>query len=94
MMWVDYTVESGPYGFTVRGDWPGEVMGRNQDGSWGGKSQPLYSPGEHYIVNENGWLVRNKFEPGDVLMVNTDGHLIKVAADTLEVDKDNGKEKE
>lgn len=84
MMWLDYTVESGAGAFTVRGDWPGEVMGRAKDGSWGAKTQPLYSPGDVYVVTESGWLVKQNVAPGDVLMVNRSGELIKVAADNLE----------
>lgn len=58
MFWLDYTVHSGYEKFRVEGDWPGEVMGRNKDGTWGGKSQPLYSPGDIYEVNEDGWLIK------------------------------------
>ena len=57
MFWLDYTVESaGLHGqaFRVKGDWPGEVMGKNEDGS--PKDHWLYKPGDVFIVDENGWL--------------------------------------
>ena len=57
MFWLDYTVESaGLHGqaFRVKGDWPGEVMGKNKDGS--PKDHWLYKPGDVYIVGEDGWL--------------------------------------
>ena len=57
MLWVDYNIEQGANGsFTVRGEWPDEVMGKNQDGS--SKVHYLYKPGDVFIVNEAGWLVR------------------------------------
>ena len=57
MFWLEYTVESlGLHGqaFRVKGDWPGEVMGKNKDGS--PKDHWLYKPGDVYIVGEDGWL--------------------------------------
>ena len=57
MIWLDYTVESfglHGQGFRVKGDWPGEVMGKNEDGS--PKDHWLYKPGDVYIVGEDGWL--------------------------------------
>ena len=45
-MWIDYTVESAGDNFTVKGDWPGEVMGVNKDGTQkiiGYTSQAMYS---------------------------------------------------
>ena len=56
MMWIDYTVESAGDNFTVRGEWPGEVMGIAKDGTQ--KDHWLYKPGDVFIVNENGWLVK------------------------------------
>jgi hypothetical protein len=49
MMWVDYTINSipGGGGFKVEGDTPTEVMDKG-----------LYKPGDVFIVNENGWLVK------------------------------------
>ena len=58
MIWMDYLIESGNNKFTVKGDWPGEVMGRNKDGTWGGKTQPLYQPGDVFVVDEDGWLCK------------------------------------
>ena len=55
-MWIDYTVESAGDNFTVRGEWPGEVMGIAKDGTQ--KDHWLYKPGDVFIVNENGWLVK------------------------------------
>ena len=49
MMWVDYTINSipGGNGFKVEGDTPTEVMDKG-----------LYKPGDVFVVNENGWLVK------------------------------------
>ena len=58
MMWMDYLIMSAGPNFTIKGDWDGEVMGRNQDGTWGGKSEPLYLPGDIFRVNEDGWLIK------------------------------------
>jgi hypothetical protein len=55
-MWLDYTVESAGQNFTVKGDWPGEVMGVGKDGT--PKDHYLYKPGDVFVVNENGWLVK------------------------------------
>tara|TARA_E500000178_G_scaffold328983_1_gene359463 strand:- start:866 stop:1111 length:246 start_codon:yes stop_codon:yes gene_type:complete len=57
MIWMDYTVEQFGENFTVRGDWPGEVMGLNQDGSK--KDHWLYKPGDVFIVDENGILKKS-----------------------------------
>jgi|TARA_R110000851_G_C12624225_1_gene516964 hypothetical protein len=48
-MWVDYTINSMPggNGFKVEGDTPTEVMDKG-----------LYKPGDVFIVNESGWLVK------------------------------------
>lgn len=85
-MWLDYTVQSGLNCFTVLGDWPGEVMGWDKDGNKDGglTVNPLYKPGDVFVVGEDGWLRKQQTSPGDVLMVNKDGTLIKVAAQTLE----------
>lgn len=58
MMWVDYSIDSipGGKGFKVKGDWEGEVMGVAKDGSH--KDHYLYRPGDVFIVNESGWLVK------------------------------------
>lgn len=55
MLWVDYTVHSYPNGdFTVEGDWPGEVMGVDKDGSR--KDHWIYKPGDVFVVDTNGRL--------------------------------------
>lgn len=92
MMWMDYNINQAGKNFTISGDWPGEVMGYDREGNPGGKSHHLYQPGDIFIVNENGWLVcqNDHLKPGDVLMVNKDKMLIKVAADSLEVEKQDG----
>lgn len=48
-MWVDYNIDSlpGGKGFKVVGDTPTEVMDKG-----------LYKPGDVFIVNENGWLIK------------------------------------
>lgn len=48
-MWVDYTIDSipGGRGFKVVGDTPTEVMDKG-----------LYRPGDVFIVNESGWLIK------------------------------------
>jgi len=59
MIWMDYIVESaGGNGqaFRIKGDWPGEVMGVKKDGT--PKDHWLYKPGDVFIVNEAGWLVK------------------------------------
>ena len=60
MMWVDYTIEQAGKNFRVAGDWPGEVMGKQKDGS--DKDYYLYKPGDVFVVNENGWLVKQEKE--------------------------------
>jgi len=56
MMWVDYTIHSLPNGngFKILGDWEGEVMGVDRDGSH--KDHYLYKPGDVFIVDADGWL--------------------------------------
>jgi len=57
MIWLDYNVESFADGsFTVKGDWPGEVMGWDKDGNPGNKTMPLYRPGDVFIVDAHGVL--------------------------------------
>ena len=48
-MWVDYTIDSipGGRGFKVVGDTPTEIMDKG-----------LYKPGDVFIVNESGWLIK------------------------------------
>lgn len=54
MMWVDYTIDQVGKNFKVKGEWDGEVMGKNRDGT--DKGYALYRPGDRFIVNEKGWL--------------------------------------
>lgn len=57
MIWMDYTIESlgqNGQGFRIKGDWDGEVMGKQKDGS--PKDNWLYKPGDVFVVDENGWL--------------------------------------
>ena len=58
MMWVDYTIHGlpGGRGFKVMGDWEGEVMGVAKDGKH--RDDYLYRPGDVFIVDEDGWLVK------------------------------------
>ncbi len=52
---MDYLVESFPDGsFTVKGDWPQEVMGKQKDGA--DKGYALYKPGDKFVVDNNGIL--------------------------------------
>lgn len=69
MIWMDYTVEQFGENFTVKGDWPGEVMGINKDGSK--KEHWLYKPGDVFVVNENGILVKK--DELSVLMMKYEG---------------------
>ena len=54
MIWMDYTIEQIGKDFTIKGDWPGEVMGIAKDGS--PKQSCLYKPGDVFVVDENGIL--------------------------------------
>lgn len=47
MMWLDYTINQAGNNFTVQGDTPTEVMDKG-----------LYKPGDVFVVNEHGWLVK------------------------------------
>ena len=59
MMWVDYSIDQAGEHFTIKGDWPGEVMGWTKSGEKsGGKDNILYKPGDVFIVNEHGWLIK------------------------------------
>ena len=57
MIWMDYNIEQAGDSFRVTGDWPGEVMGIQHDGT--PKDHWLYKPGDVFIVNEHGWLVKS-----------------------------------
>lgn len=60
MIWVDFTVEQAGKNFRVAGDWFGEVMGYDKDGNVTDKKGKLYSPGDVFVVNKNGWLVKQE----------------------------------
>lgn len=66
MIWMDYIVQSGHDCFTVKGDWPGEVMGLDKEGNPGAKTHPLYQPGDIYKVNNDGWLIKIGEDRDDV----------------------------
>ena len=57
MMWVDYNIDQAGEHFKVHGDWPGEVMGVAKDGTQ--KDHYLYKPGDVFVVNESGWLMKS-----------------------------------
>lgn len=54
MIWVDYSIEQVGEHFRVRGEYDGEVIGKNRDGT--DKDYALYKPGDIFIVDEDGWL--------------------------------------
>ena len=54
MIWMDYTIEQFGEHFTIKGDWPGEVMGLTEEGT--PKDSCLYRPGDIFVVDENGIL--------------------------------------
>ena len=54
MLWTGYNIDQAGTSFKVKGDWEGEVMGKQRDGS--DKGYALYKPGDIFVVNENGWL--------------------------------------
>jgi hypothetical protein len=56
-MWVDYNIDQAGENFKISGDWPGEVMGLQKDGT--PKDNWLYKPGDVFIVNESGWLMKS-----------------------------------
>ena len=48
MLWMDYNIRQFGTDFTIEGDEPNEVMKKG-----------LYKPGDVFIVNEKGWLVKS-----------------------------------
>ena len=56
MVWLDYNITQAGENFKVEGDWPGEVMGIQKDGS--PKDYHLYTPGDIFRVNDSGWLIK------------------------------------
>lgn len=57
MMWMDYVIDQAGRNFKVRGDWEGEVMGVGPGGAE--KEHYLYKPGDVFVVNESGWLIKS-----------------------------------
>ena len=53
-MWVDYSIFQAGTNFKVEGEWEGEVMGVQKDGT--AKDHWLYKPGDIYRVTKDGWL--------------------------------------
>ena len=51
---MDYNIQQAGSNFKVEGDWPGEVMGKQKDGS--DKEYHLYQPHDVFRVNEDGWF--------------------------------------
>jgi hypothetical protein len=47
MMWMDFMINQVGDSFKVLGDTPTEVMDKG-----------LYKPGDMFVVNEHGWLVK------------------------------------
>lgn len=67
MLWVDYTISQAGENFKVEGDWPGEVMGVSNKKGDKQKENYLYQPGDIFIVNEDGWLVKQQRKANKVL---------------------------
>ena len=55
MIWAGYNISQAGEHFRVEGDWPGEVW---QDKEGNPKNHALYRPGDVFIVDEEGWLVK------------------------------------
>ena len=53
MFWTGYNIIQAGKNFKIDGDWKNEAW-LNEDGTE--KQQPLYKPGDRYVVDENGWL--------------------------------------
>jgi hypothetical protein len=53
-IWLEYVIEQAGKNFKIRGEWEGELMGVDADGSQ--KDNYLYKPGDVFRVNEHGWL--------------------------------------
>ena len=77
MMWVDYSIDQVGDSFRVVGEWPGEVMGWTKSGEkYGGKETALYKPGDVFIVNEHGWLIKTD-EVNNLLLKHENSKKIK-----------------
>jgi len=69
MLWMDYSIHQAGTSFKVEGDWDGEVMGWQKDGT--PKDHWLYKPGDVFIVDENGWL--RKTDQVNALLMKYEG---------------------
>ncbi len=56
MLWLEYAIEQAGSNWRVKGDWPGEIMGTDQDGTK--RDSYLYKPGDKFEVSEEGWLMK------------------------------------
>jgi hypothetical protein len=56
MIWTGYNINQGDNRFKVVGEWEGEAMGVGRDGN--PKKGCLYRPGDVFVVNEDGWLIK------------------------------------
>lgn len=64
MFWLDYTIESGMNKFRVKGEWDMELVEKG-----------LYKPGDVFIVDENGWLV--KTDEVNALLIKHESNKLK-----------------
>tara|TARA_B100000497_G_C7643320_1_gene386830 strand:- start:261 stop:458 length:198 start_codon:yes stop_codon:yes gene_type:complete len=63
MRWIDYCIDQAPDGsFRVEGDTPTEVMDK--------EDYSLYKPGDVFVVNESGWLIKMEDEQERTLCHN------------------------
>ena len=56
ILWLEYAIEQAGSNWRVKGDWPGEIMGTDQDGTK--RDSYLYKPGDKFEVSEEGWLMK------------------------------------
>ena len=56
MIWIDYAIDQAGENFKIKGEWEGEVMGIGPNGEQ--RDHWLYKPGDVFVVNENGWLIK------------------------------------
>ena len=63
MRWIDYYIDQAPDGsFRVEGNTPTEVMDK--------EDYSLYKPGDVFVVNESGWLIKMEGEQERTLCHN------------------------
>jgi hypothetical protein len=73
MLWNDYNIDQAGDNFKVVGEWEGEVMGKQRDGT--DKGYHLYKPGDVFVVNNSGWLC--KVEDVAALMIKYEASKVK-----------------